>query len=372
MSSFLSEVVVELNVNNLVRWFQECYPDMVRQMKCCTHHYTQLDDYQDTSLSNNAIKLNDYHLEGDVWTHTMMVLNHASAIKNDLTKDLYNQLLITALLHDIGKPLVRSVDNHKQITHFIGHAPISAFKSINILSNIKTTLNIGIDEQLILEAISLHSDVFILTPEELGRRLVNKPKLNTLLKFLAICDHNGRFYNKGGGECQGIDFIDQILDFKLREKLMICYIGLPCSGKTTAMNKIKQLNKWEVLSRDNILMELASNSEIFSYKDAWKTIDQKKVDKELNRHRKAIITKNSNIIIDMTNMSRKSRRSHMQGIGDNYWKVGRVVVTDWNNILQRNELRENKKIPFDVLLHMAKSFQPPGYDEFDEINWEFN
>lgn len=78
-------------MNKLVKDFQLKYPKLCKAMQECSHHYS------DTEL-------NPFHLEGDVWSHTMMSCNQA-VNQNKNTQ-------IAALLHDIGKPFTRK-ENHE-------------------------------------------------------------------------------------------------------------------------------------------------------------------------------------------------------------------------------------------------------------------
>ncbi len=51
----------------------------------------------------------EWHPEGDVWTHTCMVVDQAAARKDGFAYPEQVSLLAGALLHDIGKPLVTAV-----------------------------------------------------------------------------------------------------------------------------------------------------------------------------------------------------------------------------------------------------------------------
>ena len=46
----------------------------------------------------------DWHPEGDVWVHTMMVLDNAAKLRKHLPEELKLAYMFGALLHDIGKP----------------------------------------------------------------------------------------------------------------------------------------------------------------------------------------------------------------------------------------------------------------------------
>lgn len=51
----------------------------------------------------------EWHPEGDVWTHTAMVVDQAAKRKTPFTYPEQVSLMLGALLHDIGKPLVTAV-----------------------------------------------------------------------------------------------------------------------------------------------------------------------------------------------------------------------------------------------------------------------
>ena len=59
----------------------------------------------------------EFHPEGDVWTHTVMMLNELESPTPALA--------LAVLLHDIGKPQTRTVDETGRI-RFMGHAQVGA------------------------------------------------------------------------------------------------------------------------------------------------------------------------------------------------------------------------------------------------------
>ena len=72
-----------------VKWFQENFPNFVSRMNSCSHH---------------GEDLNPYHIEGSIWTHTMMVCNMAKT-RNKLVQ-------WACLLHDIAKPFTKEINKH--------------------------------------------------------------------------------------------------------------------------------------------------------------------------------------------------------------------------------------------------------------------
>jgi tRNA nucleotidyltransferase (CCA-adding enzyme) len=51
----------------------------------------------------------EWHPEGDVWTHTCMVVDEAGSRKSGFSHPEQVSLMLAALLHDVGKPLVTAV-----------------------------------------------------------------------------------------------------------------------------------------------------------------------------------------------------------------------------------------------------------------------
>jgi len=343
---------MEFNVHNLVKWFQLKYPKVVKSMKEANHHYS-------------GEELNPYHLESDVFTHTMMVVLEASRYKGAMDDNLYNQVLICALLHDIGKPMARRENHEKKRVNFYSHEPLSAFLAIDILNKIEEEFKITVDRRVVLEAIAMHTEVFKLTMEKLEERLINNPILAKVLMSLSNADHSGRFYDMGDRITEGVS--PKITFDPKKEKKVIVNVGLPCAGKSTTSNR----KGFSVISRDDIVMELALEQGITEYNKAFDVVDQEEVDRQLNKRTSLYIREEKDVLIDMTNMSRKARKKRLRPFKD-YHKVAHVYMTSLLNIEERNKLREGKTIPAYVIEKMCKSFYPPLYDEFDEIIWRFN
>lgn len=361
---------------HILQTFMRDHNDLYTAMENCDHHY-------------DADNLSPYHLEGKCSTHTMMVLKNA--------KDLGTSsvLLISALLHDIGKPMTRSEIYKKLIDKtyvaFYGHSGMSNYLSVNVLNNPEFDLNY--DQKVrITEVINLHIDFFqtnLTTKEDGIIRLTKngqqlfKSDTDTFecLMELAYCDDNGRI--SGTGE------IPTILDKQvIREEvakmnlmdirpiprkedspIMTMLIGVPNSGKSTYLTKHHSNDS--LVSRDQTLMDLHPD---MSYNDAFANQDSKLVDRLVREKYTSYIRSNDDIVHDMTNMTRKSRRKFLTQLPPTYYKRGIVFMTDFNEILERNENRsksEGKHIPEHVIINMCKSFQVPLRSEFDEIHYIF-
>ena len=94
-------------MNKLLIWFQTNYPELKQALLNCHHNF----DDKET---------NPYHIEGDCWSHTMMVCKIAELQNYDRV------VQVAALLHDIGKPRSRKINHKNNHIQFFGHEALSA------------------------------------------------------------------------------------------------------------------------------------------------------------------------------------------------------------------------------------------------------
>ena len=154
---------------------------------------------------------------------------------------------------------------------------------------------------------------------------------------------------------------------KTKSPFVIILSGIPMSGKSTWVRE--NYPDTLTISRDEILMEVAGTRD---YNLAFKTADQKLVDKLLAKRITDAATQKVDVIIDMTNLSRKVRVKNLSYFSDDYYKVSVVLpILDSEEYKRRNDFRsvnENKFIPPFVIKSMMDSFVLPTDDEgFDKI-----
>ena len=375
-----------MKMHELVSWFQLEYPTLVQQMKDADHHLSNRDDYY--SYINNVkngdpvlffdedkfdiIKsLNPYHLESDVFTHTMMVCKQA--------ENAPYEVQIAALLHDIGKPSTRAVNPKNGRVSFYNHDAVSAFMSLEILK--REELGLSKDQQVhIFNLIALHTQIYKLSHIQL--KDIGNISLVTDLIELGKADHAGRFHTAGDAVIPEIDDIfGEVLSgvsslkrgghYSTKEKEVIILVGLPAAGKSTWM-----LNKEYdyPISRDWCINHLAydalghEKAWDATYNEKWKAVDQKKVDQLLQSLYKEA-NKYDNVVVDMTHMSKKSRRKSLSHFGSEYKKKCVVFLPDMPTLFLQNGNRSGKVIDEAVINKMMRSFYPPTMEEFDEIEY---
>lgn len=354
-----------MDTNQKVEWLQLEFPDLWRDMEGSNHHF-------------NATTLNPYHLEGRVSTHTLMVAKIAELFKED---DIVQW---AALLHDIGKPSARIEITEKERARFVQHESISMFLAIDILN--KTDMSTD-DKIMTLRTIAGHSLLFDLVLIE-GDDIKLDEKALTLFEgertFLSYvsritrCDTLGRFA-KGAdartklGELivkRTESIVNRLVDkpsVDITKNKLTILCGLPGSGKSSYVETLPK--DTIVISRDNVLESIASRMNI-TYNEAFHLQANDKqiktdIDHEIARVVQAAKSANSNVVIDMTNLSKKSRRRWIGQFGKHYRVECILFLTGLSELARRNEIRSQagKSISDDVYLHMMKSFTLPMYNE---------
>ena len=149
----------------------------------------------------------EWHPEGDVWVHTLLVVDEARLRIDDLDKPRQLALMLGALVHDVGKPpttafvdgRIRSIDHEQQ-----GVAPATAVLD---RLNLHTINGYDVRKQVLgIVAHHLKPGMFRQSPTPVSdgafRRLAQKVDLE-LLARAAKSDCEGR---GGGFDCSAMDW----------------------------------------------------------------------------------------------------------------------------------------------------------------------
>ena len=370
-------------MSGLVKRFYEDYPDYVDAMKDTCHHANR---YVLRESDGSEIGLNPYHLEGDVWTHTMMVVNHAMNVIH-LSPGILEVLELSTLLHDLGKIATRKRSTtHPNRIHFHGHAGVSAHMALGVMRDWGISLSVQRD---VFQTISLHHSFMDMlepfteeTSQKVGRKFrhVHESICGAMMLFHQMaCDGIGRIDTTHETSIESVGFaMEQWKEMSIHHtslpmpltgkppNTVTVMIGLPASGKTTYAKKLGI----PIISRDNIVMELGKST---GYEECWEGADQKAVDKTLEKKLVSLKRLGDDFVVDMTNVSPKSRRRSLHGLGGAYHKKAVVMATGSREVYARNFKRkaEGKILDVNVLHKMMMGFTVPMYDEFDEIVYVF-
>ena len=153
-----------------------------------------------------------------------------------------------------------------------------------------------------------------------------------------------------------------------KQKELILLIGLPASGKSTYISKLK--GKFIIISNDLYVEKIAKKMKL-TYTEAFNKIGR---DDTLNNTRKEFdkaIKKNINIVIDNTNMNKKERSYFVNNVPKDYKKIAIIFKISDSELKKRLDKRgkeTGKTIPDEVIKNMKTKYEPPSRKEgFDEI-----
>jgi len=162
-------------MTQLIDWFSTTYPKHKEALLNCHHNF----DEKET---------NPYHVEGDCWSHTMMVCKVAEL------KGYEKVVQVSALLHDLGKPSSRKINPLNNHVQFFGHEEKSALLARPLLEELVKRGEITKEESLeIEELVLLHGTLYKLSHEEIVEKFRGRENFFKHLVELVECDGLGRF-----------------------------------------------------------------------------------------------------------------------------------------------------------------------------------
>ena len=149
----------------------------------------------------------DWHPEGDVWVHTLIVIDEARALIDDLGRGEQVALMLGAVCHDFGKPATTSVIDGR--VRSFNHEEAGVEPALALLDrlNLHTIDGYAVRRQVVgLVAHHLKPGMWHKVRDEVGdgafRRLAQKVDLE-LLARLARADCHGRV---GQFDCAAMDW----------------------------------------------------------------------------------------------------------------------------------------------------------------------
>ena len=162
----------------------------------------------------------EWHPEGNVWIHTLMVIDQARALNGDLDRARLATVMLGAVCHDLGKPATTAMIDGR--TKSPNHEAMGVEPATKILDrlNVNTLDNFDVRTQVLgLVTEHLRPMAFYKTRDTVTdgafRRLAQKVDLELLARF-ARADCRGR---TGTFDCSGIDwFLDRARSLGVEHK----------------------------------------------------------------------------------------------------------------------------------------------------------
>jgi len=162
----------------------------------------------------------EWHPEGDVWTHTLMVIDEARKRNGDLDRARLATIMLSAVCHDLGKPATTAMIDGR--VRSPGHEAAGVPLATAILDrlNVHSLDNFDVRTQVLgITAEHLRPSAFYKQKDTVTdgafRRLAQKVDLELLVRF-DRADCHGR---KGHFDCSAMDwFIDRARSLGVEHK----------------------------------------------------------------------------------------------------------------------------------------------------------
>jgi putative nucleotidyltransferase with HDIG domain len=348
----------------------------------------------------------EWHMEGNVYIHTNMVLQEAfNLIDSDfyrLSLDDKVILILSAVFHDIAKPITTKIVDIEGRERVISprHAEVGA-------SYLQYRLDIGNPyiEKKVIDIVMHHHDVRKSVkgaPFETELFYITRNVSGKLLYLLEIADIKGRecpdqdmllleidifkLYAESN-DCfwERSDFDQKLIDYFSLDGIIVdkeshtfiktkydllnniiedphvgvskhysvtnpsvgyIMVGLSGSGKTTVANKLSKEKGIDIICPDSL-------------REGNKTIDRKTAYRKMLEEVKVALRNKQSFIVDATNI-REDSRNKIQGLIEQYGGVSQIIFVDTNIkdcITNDSKRGLDKQVGKEVILKQRDNFQ---------------
>jgi tRNA nucleotidyltransferase (CCA-adding enzyme) len=153
----------------------------------------------------------EWHPEGDVWVHTLMVVDQARTRIDDLPRAGQIAVMLGALCHDVGKPATTAVIDGR--IRSLGHEEAGVAPAISVLDRLNLNAIDGIDvrrEVLAITAHHLKPGAWYKVRDEIGDGAFRRLALKLNLEWLARVAKSDCLGRSGPFDCTAMDwFVDK-------------------------------------------------------------------------------------------------------------------------------------------------------------------
>ncbi len=331
----------------------------------------------------------EWHSEGDVWTHTKMVLEQLVELEEWSSLSQHEQivLIFTALFHDVAKPLTSEVDSETGRVR----SPKHAVKGEHITRKVLRELGCDLTtREEIARLVRYHGrPAFLLERDEPAHEVIRLSWLvnNRLLYLFALADTRGRDTDSMTRPEENLSFWKMISEesscysepypfandharflFFRQQTPNLHYVphedfsctvimmaGLPGSGKDTWLSRHR--HDFPVVSLDDIRHEL----------DVDPTDNQGQVAQLARERCRELLRAGTSFAFNATNTMKLTRTRWVDLFAD--YNAGIEIVylePKFDHILRQNKSR-SKVVPDRVIHRLAEKCEPPTWLECHQL-----
>ena len=327
----------------------------------------------------------EWHAEGDVWTHTRMVIAEVERLPEwpALDRDALIKLLFTALFHDAGKPATTQVDPVTRRTHSPKHALVGMEIGRAELRDLGCDLA---TREEIAGLVRYHGrPPYLLEKPDPAKEIISLSWLvnHRLLYLFALADTRGRHaremsrpeenlhlwkmvaeendgfnkpYRFANDHARFLFYRDALssLHYTPREDYRCAVTlmsGLPGSGKDTWL--LQHRPELPVVSLDDLRGSL----------DVAATENQGEVIQLARERCREYLRAGKHFAFNATNTMRQTRKRWIDLFADYAARVEVVYVEPLlSTILEQNDLRP-EPVPKQVIQRLVEKLEPPTWTE---------
>lgn len=326
-----------------------------------------------------------WHAEGDVWTHTLMVVAEVERLTEWPALDRSSQLalLFTALFHDAGKPATTQVDPATGRTHSPKHALVGMEIGRSVLRELGCQL--GVREQILglvryhgrppylLEKLDPANEVISLS-WQLNQRLLYLFALadmrgrrshecsrseDTIHLWKMVAEENGCFdkpYAFANDQARFLFYRNALssLHYTPREDYR-CHVtlmsGLPGSGKDTWLAQHRR--GLPVVSLDDLRAEL----------DVDATQNQGEVIQAARESCRDHLRAGRDFAFNATNTMRQTRKRWIDLFADYGARIELVYLEPPLQVVTARNAGRARPVPREVIEKLVEKLEPPTWTE---------
>lgn len=326
-----------------------------------------------------------WHSEGDVWTHTKMVLAQLSALEEwpSLTPQQQTVLTFTALFHDVAKPLTTEVDPETGRVRSPKHAVKGEHVARAVLRDLGCDLA---TREEIARLVRYHGrPAFLLERDEPTHEVVRLSWLvnNRLLYLFALADTRGRDTDAMTRPEENLHYWKLVAEeagcydkpypfatdharfvfFRHSEPNLhyVPHAGFSCS--VTVMSGLPGSGKDTWLRRNRGELPVVSLDEIRGELDVEPTENQGHVAQLARERCRELLRSGASFVFNATNTMRQTRSRWLDLFADYNARIEVVYVEPlFECLLRRNKSRQSA-VPESVIRKLADKCEPPTWIE---------